>query len=407
MRIALLKPKYSVRDALLACLLVVGFEGYHGHNYVSAMHAQSGLDIFYSWLARQPAISSYGSPFRSPNRIEIEDDLVAAMLRLDLQVLSFFDTRPTHTHISLANYNGNALRSMPSAFLSLTQARSFWDVISCRAYHLIASSIRSTGNTFTALMLRGPTMPYPDELGSPTGVKPFAQCANILTGHELERENCRAEIDAWTRAYGHIYKHLNATNNSRTTGATILLLHAKMARILLAGVLFESEMEYDSMLPEFQSIYTLAASIWSDHVRKVGVSYNFEVGLLPHLFLVSTRCRDHTLRRQVIRLLFSDFHRENSWDSFSVAYIARWVIGMEEGVEVQPIRPTQRAAALECLDAGSASGIMSDGIVPEDRRVKITRFNVDLNMRRAQLEFTQGPARENKEPRLEEHTVRW
>jgi hypothetical protein len=105
-----------------------------------------------------------------------------------------------------------------------------------------------------------------------------------------------------------------------------------MARILLAGVFFESEMEYDSMLPEFQSIYTLAASIWSDHVRKVGVSYNFEVGLLPHLFLVSTRCRDHTLRRQVIRLLFSDFHRENSWDSFSVAYIARWVIGMEEGV---------------------------------------------------------------------------
>jgi hypothetical protein len=50
---------------------------------------------------------------------------------------------------------------------------------------------------------------------------------------------------------------------------------------------------------------------------------------------------------------------------------------------------------------------MSDGIVPEDRRVKITRFNVDLNMRRAQLEFMQGPARENKEPRLEEHTVRW
>lgn len=139
-RIALLKPKYSVRDALLACLLVVGFEGCHGHNYVSAMHAQSGLDIFYSWLARQPTISSYGSQFRSPNRIEIEDDLVAAMLRLDLQVLSFFDTRPTHTHISLANYNGNALRSMPSAFLSLTQARSFWDVISCQ--HITSSRPR-------------------------------------------------------------------------------------------------------------------------------------------------------------------------------------------------------------------------------------------------------------------------
>lgn len=403
MKIALSKPGYSTRDALLSCLLVVAFEGYHGHNYLSTMQAQSGLDIFYSWLARQPKLISNTSPFGSPNRIEIEDDLAAAMHRLDLQVLSFFDTRPTEVHVQLADFETNILRSMPSTFISLSQARSFSDLICNRTYHLIASSLRSSGNIFTALLLLGVTMPYPDDMSPPTGVKLFAQCANTLTGHRIEREKCAGEIDAWMQAYIPIYAELTATNNPRNCGARILLIRAKMARILLASAFFKSEMEYDSLLSEFESVYTLAASVWPAHIGKIGVSYNFDLGLLPHLFVVATRCRDRILRRKVIKLLFSAFHRENSWDSFGIAYIARWVVGMEEGLEVQPLRSTEWATALECLNVET---IQADEVVPEGRRVKITRFNVELNMRRAQLEFIQGHAEEAK-PNLEEHTVRW
>jgi hypothetical protein len=407
MQSTLSKPRHSIRDVLLACLLVVGFEGFHGHNYVSTMHSQKGLDIFYSWLARQPALGSHSSPLCSPNRTEVEDDLVASMHRLDLQVLSFFDSRPAQIHTSLADYGTNVLKSIPSPFISLAQARSYWDLICRRTYHLIAFALRSTGNTFTALMLRGPTMSYPDDLGLPTGIKLFAQSAHIPTGHELESTKCASEIGAWIQAYGPIYKQISVTHNSKTRGATILLIHAKMTRILLAGTFFKSEMEYDSMLPEFQSIYALAASIWSVHVSNPGVSYNFELGLLPPLFLVATRCRDRTLRSQVINLLFTAFHRESCWDSVSVAYIARWLKGMEEDKQVQPMRYVDRVIGLGCQDIGSPTVDVGDEVVPEERRVRIGRFNVDLNMRRAQLEFTQGPTRGLKEPKLQEYIVKW
>jgi hypothetical protein len=45
--------------------------------------------------------------------------------------------------------------------------------------------------------------------------------------------------------------------------------------------------------------------------------------------------------------------------------------------------------------------------IPEAKRIKITRFNIDLNMRRAQLEYVQGVAKDGEMLPLRQHVVRW
>jgi hypothetical protein len=47
------------------------------------------------------------------------------------------------------------------------------------------------------------------------------------------------------------------------------------------------------------------------------------------------------------------------------------------------------------------------GSIPEANKIKITRFDIDLNMRRAQLEYVQGVAKSGEMLALREHIVRW
>lgn len=332
MRIALAKPGHTFRDTMLGCLLVVCFESFHGYNHASMMHAQNGLEIFFAWLGKQYPISSATSPFHSPNRADLEDDLFHALLRLDVQVLSFFDTRPSYLHGAISSHGDEALRSMPSVFLSISQARVYWDLVSRRTSHFLASAFSAAGASSKAFMFDDPVETYPEFLGLPSGIKLFAQSPVIPTGQKAERERFASEIEAWERAFAPLFKQLLGCSHQQAHGATVLIMHAKMTSILLSGAFFKSEMDYDTLTPTFQSIVALATSIWSSHTISVsiGVSFNFDLGILPPLFLVGTRCRDRVVRREAISLLLSDFHRESSWDSFGTALIARWVLGMEE-----------------------------------------------------------------------------
>jgi hypothetical protein len=149
-------------------------------------------------------LGAFDAPFGSPNTSEVEDDLVAVMHRLDVQVLASLDSRPVQTHASLASFTTKAAVSMPSAFLSISQARSYRELITRRTLHFLAASLRSGGNTSAALMLQGPTMAFPEAMTIPIGVNLFAQPPNQQGGQERERAELAAEIEAWNCAYAPI-----------------------------------------------------------------------------------------------------------------------------------------------------------------------------------------------------------
>lgn len=112
------------------------------------------------------------------------------------------------------------------------------------------------------------------------------------------------------------------------------------------------------------------------------LSYNFDGGFIPSLFLVATKCRDRVLRRKATDLLFSAPMREGVFDSICVGHMAEWVAAVEEeGIE--------------------------EGAIPDHRRLRVRRSNIDLPMRRAQLQGTQFRTAEDTEPEWKETILVW
>jgi hypothetical protein len=146
-----------------------------------------------------------------------------------------------------------------------------------------------------------------------------------------------------------------------------------MNLITLAGISFTSETSYDTLLSEFRDITTLTASIYPQLIASSENSalYHFDLGVIPALYLVGSRCRNREVRGAAIDLLFSSPYREGIWDSLAVANICNWLRGLEE-----------------------AGG---DKYIPEEKRAFLTSADVDLYHRRAKLYCTQrvGPRQED------------
>jgi hypothetical protein len=360
MRKVPLREDKDIRMALIACLLVVCFEGFHGSPVAAMTHAANGVNLLHCWLEK------YGgedlSLLKSPAPHIIEDELIYAFNRLDLQVLTYFDTRPVEYHKSLLR-DTEPLKRMPPLFLSLRQARAYWDYIMRRSCHFLASAMYA-GKADELEKLRGQGL-CDNDIELPGGVNTFSSPKE--TPHWLKEESDKYvdEVMRWLRAYEPLFKSFQTPDQKKSLGflgSTVLKMHAISARIMLAGAFFTTEIGYDELLLEFRELYSLAESIYEPLITSVKdkVSYHFDPSVLPALFLLVSRCRDRMLRRATIRLLTSSFHREGTWDSLAIARVGGWIMGIEEsGVETEHI--------------------------PDHRRARMTKFNVDLLARKAQM----------------------
>jgi hypothetical protein len=353
----------GIRTALIACLLVVCFEGLYASHVQALTHAQSGIKLLQHWIKENSSTNT--SSLRSPAPDIVEDELIFAFNRLDLQVLTYFDTRPVALHQSFKNDASTALKSMPTVFLSLRQARSFFDLIMRRLYHFLATvSYAGKADEMEAI---GCSIKSEGAADLPGGINSFSHSKTVPHRLVPERDLYAAELSRWTTAFAPLFQTFESPSQTcsprkqGSLGAKILKLHATKAKIMLAGAFFTHEISYDSFLPDFQHIYHLAASVYPSLIAAHAdqVSYHFDPSVLPALFLLVTRCRDRVLRRKVIRLLTTSFHREGPWDSLAIARMGEWIMGVEE-----------EAVRTE--------------VVPDWRRARMTRFHVDAQRRQIQ-----------------------
>jgi hypothetical protein len=155
--------------------------------------------------------------------------------------------------------------------------------------------------------------------------------------------------------------------------AAILQIQAKVNTIMLSGSFHGSEMEYDAFLPDFQTIISLAEVVLPYLLcPSAGPShpdsqprFQLDIGLVPAVFLVGSRCRNDALRVRAIEMLILANYREGIWDSVAVGHIARWL------------------RSLEIEDLGEG------GTVLEEKRAVLTAINIDLYNKRAMLGASQ------------------
>ncbi|KAH8808483.1 hypothetical protein F5884DRAFT_821808 [Xylogone sp. PMI_703] len=126
---------------------------------------------------------------------------------------------------------------------------------------------------------------------------------------------------------------INLDGSVANARALVLSLYQKATLILLAAVLSESEMVYDDYFPSFQYITRTADLLISSYQvaqSPLNTRFCFETGLIPPLHTVGIRCRDPTIRREAISLLFRCHRQEGMWDSVLSARICRWLCSCEE-----------------------------------------------------------------------------
>lgn len=381
MRSALANGGLGIRKAMIACLLVFCFETHIGNQASAIHHAQSGIALLHQWQLKEKALAK--TAVNSSTASMVEDQLVRAVGRLDLQVSILLDLRPLKFHQAIKKDYTTVLQHMPSVFVTLDEARVWCELTMRLCFHFRAESM-AVGKSHE-IEMKGPPMEWEDAVDTPMGANVLHDPKEIPVALLPEYRTHILQMNRWSLAFQQLYASLRASRHKDLTGATLVLLQAKMSFICLASAFSTMETLYDDFMVEFHEIMALAESVYETLVVRSGgrLLYHFDGGIIPPLFLVATKCRDRALRRQAIARLSSSPWREGVFDSICCGKMATWIMGVEE------------------------EGITDGDLIPEHRRLRIRRSNIDLPRRRAQLQGTQFATADDVEPEWKEHVVMW
>jgi hypothetical protein len=116
MRDAASKGKQDLRTTLITCFAIVCFETFHGNHESALAQVKTGLELIEDWFIKNARLKSDGIGTVSPMPSVIEDELIHAFGRLDIQAMSFLDTRPIECHHHMKTYGQAGIEAMPAVF---------------------------------------------------------------------------------------------------------------------------------------------------------------------------------------------------------------------------------------------------------------------------------------------------
>jgi hypothetical protein len=303
--------------------------------------------------------------------------------------------------------------SLPPEFMSLVEARVAWDKLAERM-------LRFNETLFDFHNQNGPM-----------GILP-----RHLKQHGL---GFKSQIESWSDAFEPILASRSGPNVSfqEKAATAVLKMFQIMGQILFLMTFSDSESAFDMFEPQFKTIVELALELVGDEERRAGVqrcpdpsqcmhrsrmpeffggheysayhvkpSFSADMGIIPPLYVVATKCRNYMIRRQAIQLLRSSSRREGMWDSQLCARIGVWVASIEqEGDAAQspdasaksrnssvdfgenvPLGPGGNARwDLRRTSIPGLPGRPTKRSVPEEKRVMVQSVDFDLQARFARL----------------------
>lgn len=335
------------RTSLMASVLLACFDSFIGDHKLAIVQIQTGLRLLEQLRAERRRA------FMPKPEEPVEQDLIQMFTRLAIQAKSYDmafhfpqpfvirltpqSTDPTSPSSEGGSPVSTIQSSVPDRFQSLLEARLVWDALCEKMLRFTETMFQYTSST------------------SPMGVLP----------RELQQYGLgfKTEIESWSHAFESVLNSRNAPGKSSQEKAAISVLKMNqiMGHILFLMTFSESEAQFDSFLPHFEAIVKLAVEVVGDEEREamakrcpnpefcqhqsghpdiigngewsarhIKPSFSADLGIVPPLFVVATKCRDPEVRRQAIQLLMSSSRREGMWDSELVARIGLWIMAIEE-----------------------------------------------------------------------------
>lgn len=202
MRTALSEKPSDLRIALIACLLVFCFESYIGNQIAAVTHTQSGISLLHqSQTRRSPSTTKH-----SLQKPRIEDELIQAFTRLDLQVSILLDTRALSFHQSVKADCFATLQDMPPLFTTLEEARVWCEVLMRWNYHFRAESL-AVGKC-QEISMNGPPVTWEDAMDTPMGATVLHEPKEIPLSLLPEHRSHVTKTQDWFQAFEPLFTSL-------------------------------------------------------------------------------------------------------------------------------------------------------------------------------------------------------
>ncbi|KAF7928938.1 uncharacterized protein EAE97_009780 [Botrytis byssoidea] len=362
--------RQSSEVILISCLLFICFEAMQGNYQAAFAHLNSGLKILGDWMETNERNSLTYSE-SSVNQEFIRSEIVPLFGALNTQAIrilpaSFFQREMTNGSTKL----GFAAQTcIPDPISSLNEAKHHLQnqTHAILVYHQNAAQYCSSG------------VPNSDRTLRSSGMNAMVD----------ERRDRILQLEQWSRVFNNFAQAVGQTMNTSDLRASISLkLHHVANKLILETAQFESELNYDRYMDQFELMTSLAESLlksYGDSRLENGRVFSFDTAIIPPLLCVACKCRDPSLRRRAHALLVSSFKREGGWDSDLGSSIGRWTIDKEE----KNLENISRAEE-----------------VVESSRIVITEIT-SLGPRKALIKFRQGPRRDDRDEELQEEWILW
>ncbi|PHH64966.1 hypothetical protein CDD81_3603 [Ophiocordyceps australis] len=380
----------SNRTRLMASVLLACFDSFIGDHKQAIVQIQTGLGL----LER---LQTHG---QSPSQQEVEQDIIIVFTRLAIQAKSYdmafhfpqpyvIRLAPQGSHAPTTPGSTCPDISIPHRFASAVEARLASDRL-CETLLRFIERLQDAKNNASNVL--------------PSSWRQYGL-------------NFKAQLDAWSSAFEDILESRLSPRISHLerSGICALKMFQINTNILFMMMFCDTEAQFDAFEPHFRAIVSLGwevagadeqraaapnpspgvchspdATPCPNHnvfhmpndglqcanpnlchaamaPRFIKPSFSADLGIVPPLFVVATKCREPRLRRQAIQLLSSSARREGMWDSQLAARIGQWIMQVEEegeclGPGAVPVRP-----------------------IPEDKRVMVKAVDFDLRAKHADV----------------------
>lgn len=318
---------------LLVCILFICFEFLADREAASQMHICQGRKIL-----------SGLQDSRSPTMQMVKESLVPIYTRLSLASF-LFGSRPARIPEFLRIWT-----SMPAIFTSIDEAR-------CLLYQILDDGLQFSAGAGVAVFSADP--------------------GDAIQKMQIEQERLLSQLRRWDAAFT-VLVSMSPQSPASTISQNLLRIYYHACFIWISTALERGQMAYDSYLPAFSSMISLASSIISSpsYQASKAAAFSFETEVVAPVYWAATKCRHPMLRRAAIRLLNRDRvknRRENLWHTKEIAVVATRLVEMEE-VEFEitddwDLNPEDPLAGLEHfmkLDGRRPGFVRRQTLSPED-----------------------------------------
>ncbi|KAI9644520.1 tRNA A64-2'-O-ribosylphosphate transferase [Ciborinia camelliae] len=264
---------------------------------------------------KRPLQSRSPTPPILQNDFTLEESIIQAFVRLDGQGL-FFGMSPGIPPLLWDIHSAHHI-PIPKVFSSFSEAQHCWDFLMDR-------TLQFYRRTLFDRKYASEKSDTPSEIAQ--------QYATYVAG-----------LDEFEQAFQPILNSsISPEGKVLNQAAIVVITHLKATAITLSAVTSTSEMVYDSFMDAFRYITRAAEKLITTSEANPSVintsRFSFDIGIVPPLHVVATKCREPSIRRKAVDLLFRSPRQEGMWDGVLSARIGRWIISCEEdGLDV-PVR---------------------------------------------------------------------